>query len=269
MKNIFLFCFFISILMLAGCASSPEVATVELSGVGEKGVVKLHRSLSPENRPVDMGYGHPHDFTVSEIGSEIDLLVLRRFKWGKYGMGNKWVKKPLFHGASRDKLIPALVSAFKDATGADRIGFNIPGRRDRSSTGEVYLKDNQLVWILETVDGHPYTGKDRYWLDAQDWTIEERTGLTVREYKDDQIVKVIREMTIKPLKIAEEEAEEQEEEEIEERPEPAKRERAVSPGLEDLEKKLETLKRWNEKGLISDEDYQKEKGQILQQLQKL
>lgn len=267
MKNIFLFCF-ISILMLAGCASSPEVATVELSGVGEKGVIKLHRSLNPENQPVNMDYEHPHDFTVSEIGSEIDLLALRRFKWGKYGMGNKWVKKPLFPGASKDKLISALVSAFKEATGSDRIAFNISGRRDRPTTGEVYLKDNQLVWIFETVDGHPYTGKDRYWLDDQDWTIEERTGLTVREYKDNQIVKVIREMTIKPLKIAEEEAEEQEEE-IEERPEPAKRERVVSPGLKDLEKKLETLKRWKDKDLISDEDYQKEKEYILQQLQKL
>jgi hypothetical protein len=43
----------------------------------------------------------------------------------------------------------------------------------------------------------------------------------------------------------------------------------ISPGLEELEKKLQTLKKWQASGLITDEDYQKQKAQILEQLQQL
>ena len=201
-------CTCILMLMLAGCAASLRVTTVDLLGVGDKGLVKLHRSMSAEGLPVNMDYGHPRDFTTSEVGSELDLLILRKFQWGKYGMGNKWVQKPVFPGASRDKLIPALVSAFKEATRSDRIAFSIPGRQDRQTTGEVFIKENQLVWIFEAIDGFPFTGKDKFWLDGEQWTIEEKTGLVVKEYKDDRIIKVIRDMSIRAEVIPREQQEE-------------------------------------------------------------
>lgn len=257
-KILFFWC--ISILMLAGCASSPKITAIDISGVGDKGMVKLHRSLSPENQPVNMDYGHPHDFASHEIGAELDLLVLRKFKWGKYGLDNKWIGRPVFPALSREKLIAALASAFNEATRSDRIAFNVSARKNQLTTGEVFInKENQLVWIFETIDGFPCTGKDRYWLDDADWTIEEKTGLTVKEYKNDQIVKVIRDLSIGVEDIVHEEEEE--------RAGQARTEKAISPGLKGLEEKLQSLKRWKEDGLIDEKDYQKKKDELLQQLQ--
>lgn len=262
-------CVCILMLMLAGCASSPGVTTVALHGIEDKGLVKLHRSLSAGGggRPVNMDYGHPHDFTASEIDFELGLLSLKKFQWGKFGMGNKWVEKPIFPETSRERLIPALVSAFKEATRSDRIAFNIPGRDGRPTTGEVYLKDNQLIWMFEAIDGFPFTGKDKFWLDGEQWTIKEKTGLVVKEHKDKRVIEVVRDLSVK-AEVTAEMAEERLSEPSEEISGEIKEE-GVSLGLKGLEEKLQTLKKWKENGLISEEEYKKEKDRILEQLQQL
>ena len=175
----------ILLLMLAGCTSAPRMTTVALQGAEDKDLVKLHRKLNPEGRPVNMNYAHPHDFTASEIGFEIGLLRLRKFQWGKFGIGNKWVEKPIFQETSREKLIAALVAAFEEATRSDRIGFSVPGRKSQPTTGKVYLKDNQLVWVFEAIDGFPFTGKDKFWMDGEQWTIERQLKKRVKDRFDE------------------------------------------------------------------------------------
>ena len=201
--------------------------------------------------------------------------------------------KPIFAEASRETFMPALVSAFKEATRSDRIAFNVPGREGRPTTGEVYLKNNQLVWVFEAVDGFPYTGRDKFYIDGEQWIIEEKAGLVVKENEKKRIVEVVRDLSIKPevtAEIAEERVSEPPEEAVWTTvgeaaavpPAPLPEEAvsttveeaavppgAISPGVDKLEKKLHTLKDWKDKGLITDEDFEKEKANILQQLQQL
>lgn len=277
----------VPVVMVMGCSRlfpkrSSEVRSVPVPEVSDK-VVRLERSFSADGGAVNMTYEHPRDFTSAEMGRELDVLTLRKFQWGKFGMGNKWIPSPVFAETAKGKLIPGLVSAFKEATGADRIAFNVPGRKGGNTTGEVYLDDNHLVWVFEAIDGFAFTGKDKFWLDGEQWGIEEKPGVTVKEYKDKGIVKVVRDLSVAPPEATAAV--------VEERPPPPQAPGAapaqalprevresvvaappaevISPGLEELEKKLETLRKWQESGLITDEDYEKQKAQILEQLQQL
>ncbi len=244
------------LLIVIGCGST-KVLTVPLSNVSNEGV-KLHRSVSAEGVAIDMGYNHPYNFSNETLRNETDLLVVRKFEWGKYGMDNRWVAGPIFPGITAEKLIPVLVIAFKEASISDKILFNIPGRKGLPTQGEVYLKDNELVWIFKEIDGITFMGKDPFMLDGKDWTIEEKPGLTVKKKKGAKTVKVIRDLSVKSeitAKITEER--------LSQPPE----EGALSPDLDGLEKKLNTLKKWKDSSLISNDDYEKEKDLILQQLQ--
>jgi hypothetical protein len=276
----------VTLLMVTGCSRlfpnrSLRVRTVPVANVPDE-IVKFERSFNADGVPANMDYDQPHQFTPSEMGLELDVLTLRKFEWGKFGFKNKWVQKPVFAETAREQLVAALVSAFKEATGADRIAFKVPGRKGRETTGEVYIKENELVWIFKAIDGFPFTGKDKYWLDGEQWSIEEKDGLVVKEYKDKQILKVVRDLSVASEVTAAAAAV------VEERPpqpptaappEALSREvkepvvappaEVISPGLDELEKKLQTLKKWQESGLITDEDYKSEKAQILQQLQQL
>jgi hypothetical protein len=58
---------------------------------------------------------------------------------------------------------------------------------------------------------------------------------------------------------------------VEKAPEPAPEprqvpEEAVSSSMDQLDKKLETLKEWKDEGLITDEEYAKEKARIIEEL---
>ena len=123
----------------------------------------------------------------------------------------------------------------------------------------------------------PFTGKDKYWLDGEQWGIEEKHGLVVKEYEDKRLLKVVRDLSMAPEVTTEAV--------VEERPSQPPAPQAVSreareavvtsgevmsPGSDELrEEKLDALKKWKEAGLITDEDYEKEKAQILQQVQPL
>jgi hypothetical protein len=246
------------LLIVIGCGST-KVLTVPLSNVSDE-CVKLHRSVNAEGVAIDMGYNHPHDFSRETLRNETDLLVVRKFEWGKYGMDNRWVAGSVFPMVAAEKLIPVLVIAFKEASISDKILFNIQGRKGLPTQGEVYLKDNKLFWIFKEIDGVTFLGKDPFMLDGKDWTIEEKPGLTVKKKKDAGAVKVIRDLSIKPEITTEI---------TEDRLSQPPRKEALSPDLEGLEKKLNTLKKWKDSGLISNDDYEKEKDLILQQLQEL
>jgi hypothetical protein len=107
--------------------------------------------------------------------------------------------------------------------------------------------------------------------------------LSITKRKDTKIVKVVRDLSVAPVVSAAAPAVAEERlpqapaaappaplyREVREpvvAPPPAE---VIAPGLEELEKKLQTLKKWQASGLITDEDYQKQKAQILEQLQQL
>ncbi len=246
----------------AGCSMTPKVATLDLQAPGAQRIVQLRRNLNAQNRAESMGYEHPHAFSAIEMAREVDLLVLRKFRWGKYGLDSRWIAMPVFLDESREKLIPALVAGFREATSSDRIAFSVAGRHGRPTAGEVYLAENSLVWILATVDGIPYTGKDRYWMDSEQWTIEDKPGLIVREDKVSQTMKVIHDLAAE----VEETSAEPQKEQTGQALKTDSGEKTTPSGPKSLEEKLETLKRWKDSGLIGEEEYKREKERILKQL---
>jgi len=277
-------------MMVTGCLglfkkrSPQEVSTVPVPQVSDD-VVKLHRSVSGDGEAVDMGYDHPHEFSEAAMRDEVRSLVVREFEWGKYGMDNQWIPRPAFTEAATARLVPALVAAFREASPSDKILFNVPGESGQPTQGETYIKDQHLFWIFEQIDGRTYLGKDAFMLDDEDWTIEEKPGVSITKRKDTKIVKVVRDLSVAPEVTAAAPAVAQERlpqapaaappppqpvyREVREPVAPPAPREVISPSLEELEKKLQTLKKWQESGLITDEDYEKQKAQILQQLQQL
>jgi hypothetical protein len=271
----------VTLLMVTGCGwlfpkRSPKVRTVPLAKVSDD-VVKLERSFSADGVAVNMDYDHPHEFSEQTMQDEVGLLVVRRHKWGKYGVGSEWVSKPAFTAAATARLVPALVTAFKEASRSDKILFNVPGQTGQPTFGEVYLQDDKLVWIFKEIDGRTFLGKDIFTLDGEDWRIEEKTGMTVRKNKNAQVMKVVRDLSVAPDVTTAAVVEERPSQPAPQAPALSREvEEAVvtpgeviSPGLDELEEKLQTLKKWKDTGLITDEDYEKEKAQILKQLQQL
>jgi len=261
-------CLIISVMMIGCGLRSSEVLTVPLADLSDD-IVKLHRSRSKDGVPVNMDYQHPHEFGEETIRSEVDLLVVMEHKWGNYGMGSKWVSRPVFTQAARERLVPALAVAFEGATRSDKIVFDAPGRGGRPTNGEVYLKDDKLVWVFKEIDGLRWVGENPFRLDSKDWRIEEKVGMFVRKDSHLQVMKVVRDLSMEPQVAAE-----TFQERVAPSPEPVSREVITkelvsTSGADQLEKKLETLKEWKDKGLITDEDFEKEKGRILEQLQGL
>lgn len=251
-----------------GCRSgSPKVVTVPVADAAD-GIVKLQRNVNSSGVPVNMDYQHPHEFDEETLRNELDMLVAMEHKWGKYGVGSKWAGKPTFSPADKEKLIPALAAAFKSASRSDMIVINAPGRGGRQTRADVFLKDGNMVWLFHEIDGIPFLGELPYRLDSKDWRIEEKSGMIVRNDERTQTVRVERDLAIEPQYTTEVARET-----VSEPAEPAAPreapEEAVSSSMDQLDEKLETLKEWKDEGLITDEEYSKEKTRIIEKLHDL
>jgi hypothetical protein len=266
----------VTLLMVTGCSRlfpkrSPKVRTIPVREVSD-GAVKLERRFSVSGVAVNMDYDHPHEFSEQTIRDEMASLVVRQYTADKDDGTNKWVREPAFIKPATDRLVPALVVAFKAASRSDKILFSVSGRTGQPTLGEVYLQDDKLVWIFKEIDGRTFLGPDPFTLDGGDWTIEEKAGMTVRKNKNARVMKVVHHLSGEPETLAEITAER-----LLQPPGALSMERreavvetgggVVPPGSDKLrEEKLHALKRWKEAGLITDEDYEKEKAQILKQL---
>jgi hypothetical protein len=268
----------VAILMVTGCSRlfpkrSPKVRTLPVPKLSDEGI-KLERRLSVDGVAVNMDYDHPHEFSEEMIRDEMGLLVVRQYKAGKDNGASTWVSEPAFTEAATERLAPALVVAFKEACRSDKILFRVLGRTGRPTLGEVYLEDDELVWIFKEIDGRTFLGSDPLTLEAGDWTIEKKPYLCVHNSKNAGIIKVVCNLREKSGTLAEPTAKQP-------LPQPEAlsmeaREAVVAPGAmvstrpDNLrEAKLRTLKKWKDTGLITDEDYEREKARILEQRQQL
>ncbi len=267
---------------LTGCgAARHQIKTVDVSAVGDNTLVKLHRHINADGQDAPAGYAHPHSFSLPDMTKELDALTVRRFQWGEYGLGSKWAAAPLFNAADRQQLAPALVAAFEQATPADRVAFTLTGKTGAPTTGEMFIKDNRLIWLLNTIDGMDARGKDRYWLDDRQWTIEKKDGLHVIPNEKNGQIKVVRDMTVAVTPpVAQTTYQGTPQTPATPAPvnqgtllppsHPAPAVQQAPPTVQDpsfeLENKLRLLKKWREQGLINQTDYDKEKAMILEKL---
>ena len=270
----------VTILMVTGCSRlfpkrMPKVRTLALREVSDEGV-KLARRFSADGVAVNMDYDHPHEFSEETIRNEIDSLVVRQYTGDKSPGTNQWVREPAFTSAGEERLASALVVAFKEASRSDKILFSLPGRTGQPTLGEVYLQDDKLVWIFKEIDGRTFLGPDPFTLDGGDWTIEERPGLSVQNKKHVGVIKVVHHLRGGEPETVAEITEKRLLQPLKAPSKGAREETAVTAGEvmspspdERRQGKLHALKKWQEAGLITDEDYEKEKAKILQQGQQL
>ena len=177
---------------------------------------------------------------------------------------HRWLSKPVLAGRLLDDM--------EDISKWSHHGFgqmSLTGERSKDGRQSLRLTSPTVGEKPGSVAGRPFGAATVVrGFDGEDWTIEKKEGLTVKKKKEAKIIKVIRDLSVKPdttAEITEEEPSEPSQEKFRE----MKEEGVPITGLKGLEQKLQTLKKWKENGLISEEEYKKEKDRILEQLQQL
>lgn len=276
------------LLCLAGCMAQKKVSTTPVSGPGDEISVQLESQLDKQGVQMESGYSHPYAFSMEKMALEVDSLVMKQFDMGKWNRKSSWEHKPLFTRPTAEVLPERLITAFARAGSAEAVAFTVPGRNNTLTSGKIFVKDNTLTWLLYKVDGMPFTGSDKFWMDSDDWRIEDAPQFTFYEDKENRILKVVRNLqvdkggmdrqSVEDRKWRNEHYYQESAGQQEYRPEPPPRQvrreapapAAAPPRLDkfqSMEEKLEVLKNWSDKGIISEEEYGKEKEKILNQLQ--
>ena len=263
---------------LAGCTTGKSIATAPVSGSTGEVIVQLESQ--PDKKSGN--YSHPHIFAVDEMALEIDSLIMEDYEMGTWNKKSTWVRKPVFIQRTATELSTGLATALAGAGQTDIVVFTVPGRGNSRTQGQVFVRDNQLVWVFYEIDSFPFTGSDKFWMDSDEWRIQEAPQFTIYLDKERRVVTVLRDLQIDRGLIDNQTMEDQqwrkkylEQDTVAQQeplPKQVSREVPVAATLQldkfvSMEKNLETLKRWSNKGLISKDEYRKEKEKILNQLQ--
>jgi hypothetical protein len=235
----------LTLFCLAGCTAGQKLSIAPVSGAGDEVIVRLESRLDKNGGQIANGYSHPYRFSVEEMALEIDSLVMNDYEMGKWNKKSSWEQKSVFIQKTADELATKLTTTLAGAGQSEAIVFVVPGRRGTQTQGELFIKDNLLTWQFYKVDSMPFTGSDKFWMDSDDWRIQEAPQFTIyvdKSMEDQQWRNKLlqSDATVAPPQLNK---------------------------FQSMEEKLETLKRWSDKGLISEEEYRKEKESILDQLQ--
>jgi hypothetical protein len=256
----------LTLFCLAGCTAGQKLSIAPVSGAGDEVIVRLESRLDKNGGQIANGYSHPYRFSVEEMALEIDSLVMNDYEMGKWNKKSSWEQKSVFIQKTADELATKLTTTLAGAGQSEAIVFVVPGRRGTQTQGELFIKDNLLTWQFYKVDSMPFTGSDKFWMDSDDWRIQEAPQFTIYVDKRTRVVTVLRDLQIDKGLIDSQSMEDQQW-----RNKLLQSDATVAPPqlnkFQSMEEKLETLKRWSDKGLISEEEYRKEKESILDQLQ--
>lgn len=292
MKRAIITLLLIAVIAAVGCTKAGLKEEV----VFEKGldaVVLVHES-DKEGNVVPKGFNHPVELTSTQIDmllGEINFSKYSFFKW----RGNKAV----FIDKERNKLSKHLAQAFKNTSPDSWISFQVTAKkRDlllptrRITDGYIWVQDGKMNFVLGnlnfemTDNDEPYKGdpRDRFSIGAlklneedglihppvdkadrylrrphNNWLIiDYKAVLGIKDGKSPErtIIKPVNEPL--PVEKVEPEATPEPVEKVEEEKTPA-------PEVS-LEERFEKLKELFEKGLITEEEFNKKKEELLNQL---
>jgi len=141
-------------LLSAGCSSSANKTVI--SEIGREHVwlrYEVEKTNGTEKK-VPQGYDHPAEFTVEQVEAlllEIEKQDYEFFEWQK--------PESLFSEKERGKLAPLLVEAFQKATPDTWIDFLVTGVRDSAfsdyptfTAGICFIQNGQLNFVFSTVE---------------------------------------------------------------------------------------------------------------------
>jgi hypothetical protein len=245
---------------LWGCGAKMTTTLIQKDSLFE---VYLQRTVGKDDQPVDAGYQHPVSLPPEEIHRLLQSIQIRR---------SSGLLQQVFSNSSREiqpaftdeeirRMAAGISKALASATPADRINFQVKHPRGiftpTLTTGVVYVKDDRLGVILGNYrylpipDAHDLYNQFSDPLDTQgSQTFTIVPGPFQELYKSGRSRLKNRWLLIDYKALLSSSPEQQ----------------TKTPEIpEGLEEKLSTLKRLRDQGLITQEEYQEKKKELLKE----
>ena len=141
-------------LIFTGCSSSANKIVISETGREHVWLRYEVDKTDSTGKKVPQGYDHPAEFTVTQMEtllSELEKQDYLFFKWQK--------PNPLFSEEERKKLAPWLVEAFQKSTPNTWIEFLVTGKRDSAfsdyptyTAGIIYIQNAKLNLVLSIAE---------------------------------------------------------------------------------------------------------------------
>jgi hypothetical protein len=246
--------------LLWGCGGKMVTTLIQKDPLFE---VYLQRAVGKDDKPADAGYQHPISLSPEEVHRLLQSIQVR-YQPGilhQIFSGSDRQIQPAFTHDEIQRMEAGISKALESATSADRVSFRLKHPRGiftpSITTGVVYLKDDRFTVILGNYQYIPS-------LDARD---------TYSQFSDPLDTQGSQTTTIVPGPF--QELYKSERSRLKNRwllvdykallstPSQLKTETPQIP--ESLEEKLNTLKRFRDQGLITEEEYQEKKKELLKE----
>jgi hypothetical protein len=245
-----------------GCGPKTVTTLVHQGSLIE---VKLQHTIGKDQKPVDAGYQHPIALSPEEIEQLLKSIQIRYRAdiFEKIFSGSRPETERVFSDEQVTQMSVGISKALAAATSADRINLWLKHPRGiltpAITTGVIYVKDNRLVIVLGNYQYIPPAGVDNLHdrltdpLDVQGaQTVTMIPGPFQELLQTDRRSLKNRGLSVDYKGL------------LAFRPQqPLKTEESKTPP--DLQEKLTTLKRLRDQGLITEEDYQEKKKELLKE----
>lgn len=257
-------------LLLAGCAAKNVTTPIHRDG---RVTVWLEHQLDDAGRPVEAGYRHPATLAPDDAGAVLRSLRVRRDP----GVVERLLApqrdaiEAAFSEDEIELLAPPIAQALAAATSADRVNFRFEHRRGLfrggTTSGTLFMTEERLQVRLGRYRhaAPPDVNESRHRLDDPlDTRDTTPFKLVIGPFQESaaDAPEALRERAIavdyQGLLLATS---------TEGGGAPAGAPEAAEPGASgtDLEQRLRTLKRLHDQELISEEDYQAKKAELLRE----
>ena len=243
-----------------GCAPKTVTTLIHKDSLFQ---VHLQRTIGKDNNPIDAGYQHPLSLSASEIERLLKSIQVR-YRPGilqRLFSGPHPETEQAFSDEEIQRMSVGISKALATATSADRINFRLKHPRGiltpSLTTGVVYVKEDHLVIILGnyqyTLPAGADDSSDRLTdpLDIQDG----QTATIIPGPFQEPFQTERRSLKNRALSIDYKGL-------LASQPEQQAQTPDTAPGFEE---KLNTLKRLRDQGLITEEDYQEKKKELLKE----
>jgi hypothetical protein len=245
---------------LLGCGAKMATTLIQKDSRFE---VYLLKTIGKNHQPVDAGYQHPVSLSPEEIHRLLQSIQVR-YQAGilqQVFAGSRQEIQPAFSDEEIQHMVSGISKALTSATSADRIGFRLKHPRGiftpTITTGVVYVKDDRFGVILGNYQYLPTPDANMGYdslsdpLDPQGiQTVTIVPGPFQELYQSERSRQRNRWLLIDFKTL------------LSSSPEQPIKAPEVPAGLEE---KLSTLKRLRDQGLITEEEYQEKKKELLKE----
>ena len=243
-----------------GCGPKTVTTLIHKDSLFE---LQLQRTVGKDQKPVDAGYQHPLSLSPEEMNRLLKSIQIRY----RPGIFQLLFSEPhpetvqAFSDEEIQHMSTGISKALATATAADRINFKLKHPRGiftpSLTTGVIYVKEDRWVIILGNYHYASPAGADNRYeqltdpLDSQDGqTVAIIPGVFQEPFQTERRSLKNRGVSIDYKAL------------LASHPEQPTQTPDIPPGLEE---KLNTLKRLRDQGLITEEDYQEKKKELLKE----